>query len=93
MLREKSFNETLVQSWIDEICSRVSKQLVETNKPFKYIVTACIMQKNGAGLHLCHAAHWDASFDNAVVVRWPTEKKKDPNAKLVCIVTVYGVAY
>jgi hypothetical protein len=51
------------------------------------------MQKNGAGLHLCHAAHWDASFDNAVVVRWPTEKKKDPNAKLVCIVTVYGVAY
>ncbi len=57
------------------------------------IVTAVIVQKNGAGLHIGHSAHWDISNDNALVVRWPTEKKKDPNARLSCIVTVFGVAY
>lgn len=56
-------------------------------------VTAVIVQKNGTGLHIGHSTHWDISNDNAVVVRWPTEKKKDPNARLNCVVTVFGVAY
>ena len=56
-------------------------------------MTAVIVQKNGTGLHIGHTTHWDISNDNAVVVRWPTEKKKDPNARLNCVVTVFGVAY
>ncbi len=51
------------------------------------------MQKNGAGLHVGHSAYWDIANDQAVVVRWPPEKKKDPNARLICLVTVFGVAY
>lgn len=50
------------------------------------------MQKNGAGLHLGHSCHWDITNDNALIVRWPSEKRKDPNARMVCIVCVYGVA-
>jgi hypothetical protein len=37
VLKDKVFNDKLVQGWVDEICSSVTKELVETNKPFKYI--------------------------------------------------------
>ncbi len=51
------------------------------------------MQKNGAGLHACHSCHWDATNDNVVVAKWPSEKKKDANARLVCILYIFGVAH
>jgi hypothetical protein len=37
VLKDKVFNDKLVQGWVDEICSSVTKELVETNKPFKYL--------------------------------------------------------
>ena len=51
------------------------------------------MQKNGAGLHSAYSCFWDRALDNTVIVKWPSEKKKDPNARVVCIVTIFGVAY
>ena len=51
------------------------------------------MQKNGAGMHMAHSCYWDAVNDNVVVCRWPNERRKAPNARTVCFVTVYGVAY
>ena len=36
VLKDKVYNETLVQGWVDDICSRVTKELIDTNKPFKY---------------------------------------------------------
>ena len=36
VLKDKTYNDMLVQGWIDEICSRITKELIETNKPFKY---------------------------------------------------------
>ena len=41
------------------------------------------MQKNGAGIHMGNSAYWDAANDNFVMARWPNEKRKDPNARLV----------
>ena len=41
------------------------KNLAALNKPFKYVVTAIIMQKNGAGLHTAMGAYWDARKDGA----------------------------
>lgn len=41
------------------------KNLAGLGKPFKYIVTAIIMQKNGAGLHTAMGAYWDARKDGA----------------------------
>ena len=52
------------------------------------------MQKNGAGLHASHSSYWETANDSTVVVaRWPSEKRKDPNARVVCLVTVFGVAF
>jgi Tctex-1 family len=39
ILKDKTYNDTLVQGWIDEICSRIAKELIQTNKPFKYAGT------------------------------------------------------
>lgn len=124
VLKDKMYNDTMAQKWIDEICSRITKELVEMNKPFKYLgeisttsiafqhfshrydpnnillcvvlfslVSCTVMQKNGAGLHMRHSCFWDRTNDNTVIARWPSEKKKDPNARVVCIVTIFGVAY
>lgn len=93
VLKDKAFNDSLVSTWIDEICSKLSKELIESNKPFKYVISCAIMQKNGAGVHLGHSCHWDAVNDNTVVTRWPSEKKKDPNAKVICMCTVFGLSY
>ncbi len=37
VLKDKMYNQNQIASWIDEICSRVNQQLIEMNKPFKYI--------------------------------------------------------
>jgi len=93
VLKDKFYNDQQVQGWIDEICSAVTLELINTKKPFKYLVSCTIMQKNGAGLHSSHSCYWDAAMDNTVVARWPSEKKKDPNARCCAIVQVFGIAY
>lgn len=37
VLKDKMYNDINAQKWIDEICSRITKELVEMNKPFKYL--------------------------------------------------------
>ena len=51
------------------------------------------MQKNGAGLHLGYSCYWDSANDNTIVARWPNEKRKDPNARLQTIVTIFDLGY
>ena len=36
VLKDKVYNDIHVQGWVDEICSRITKELIDTNKPFKY---------------------------------------------------------
>ena len=91
VLKDKVYNDNLVQDWIDEICAKITKDLIDMNKPFKYIVSCIIMQKNGAGLHAVNSCFWDSSNDNSMTLKWPGEKKKD--SVLQCICTVYGIAH
>lgn len=37
VLKDKMYNDLHVQKWTDEICARITKDLVEMNKPFKYL--------------------------------------------------------
>ena len=51
----------------------------------KYVVTATIMQKNGAGVHSANALWVDPSNDGIVTVKWPTDKKGvEQNNVLLC---------
>ena len=59
----------------------------------KYVVTATIMQKNGAGVHSANALWVDPSNDGIVTVKWPTDKKGDGNRTMYCIVNVLALNF
>jgi len=70
------------------------KLLTELNKPFKYVVSCMIMQRNGAGIHSAHSCFFDVSNDNVARIAWPLANARDQhNSRMYCIVTVFGVAF
>eukprot|EP01036_Dinobryon_divergens_P003782 gene3782-5003_t len=44
--------------------------LQQLNRPFKYVITCVIMQKNGAGLITSASMHWDSVKDGLCRVPW-----------------------
>lgn len=48
------------------------QELHDLSKPFKYVVSCVIVQKNGAGFHIGHSAFWDISNDNVCQVSFAT---------------------
>ena len=81
-----------VQGWVDEICESCMEGLHALKKPFKYIVTCAIVQKNGAAFHTAHSSYWDISSDNLCQVAWPTEKMREQQGShMRCIVTAFGL--
>ena len=58
VLGKQVYTAKRVHDWTSAIVESVLKSLQAANKPFKYVVTCIIMQKNGAGLHT--ASTWSA---------------------------------
>ena len=46
-----SYAHAKVSQWTNSVVESCLASLTKLQKPFKYIVTCVIMQKNGAGLH------------------------------------------
>jgi dynein light chain Tctex-type 1 len=85
--------EAKSQHWVDAICDRCMAGLHGLNKPFKYVVTAAVVQKNGAGVHAGHSAYWDIGADNLCQVSWPTDKMREQQgSRIKCIVTAFGLS-
>ena len=63
----------------------ILKELQGLNRPFKYVVTTIIMQKNGAGMDTGAAMHWDSNKDGLVCIPWE-------NAEMHVVLTIYGVS-
>jgi len=84
-LNEHSYNPKKVNEWTNLIVTNCLKDLQALNRPFKYVITCVIMQKNGAGLITSSSMFWDSSKDGLCKVPWQ-------NATMHCIVTVYGVS-
>ena len=64
-LSEVQYDPAKVDVWANAVTDACLKGLQGLSKPFKYIVTTTIMQKNGAGLHSAVAAFWDSKKDGA----------------------------
>uniref|UniRef100_A0A8C5YEY9 Dynein light chain Tctex-type 1 n=1 Tax=Microcebus murinus TaxID=30608 RepID=A0A8C5YEY9_MICMU len=54
--------------WTTNVVEQTLSQLTKLGKPFKYIVTCVIMQKNGAGLHTASSCFWDSSTDGSCTI-------------------------
>ncbi|CAM9283182.1 unnamed protein product [Heterosigma akashiwo] len=81
----EAYNPRKVDDWQNTIVDSCLKELRAHNRPFKYVVTCIIMQKNGAAVNTCTSMFWDTGKDGHKHVAWE-------NAHLHCIVTVYGCA-
>jgi dynein light chain Tctex-type 1 len=57
------YNANKIDGKSNDVIEEVLKGLVAMDKPFKYVVTCIMMQKNGAGLHTSAACYWDTSRD------------------------------
>merc|ERR1711998_461361 len=83
------YEESKVPQWIATITERVMEDLVNLNKPFKYIVSVVIMEQTGGGINTANSAYWDSVRDGCKIVPWPPDKKK--NESITCITSVYGL--
>jgi len=93
-LKEHQYAEEMVPHWINGICETVMSKLNDSKKPFKYVVSCLIMQRNGAGVHTATSCFWDAGNDGVFTYVWPREKSKDVvNKSMYCIVTVFGLEF
>ncbi|XP_025098469.1 dynein light chain Tctex-type 1 [Pomacea canaliculata] len=80
-----AYQHNKVNQWTSSVVEQCLNQLTKLGKPFKYIVTCVIMQKNGAGLHTASSCYWDNATDGSCTVRWE-------NKTMYCIVSVFGLA-
>uniref|UniRef100_A0A3Q2VKN3 Dynein light chain Tctex-type 1b n=3 Tax=Haplochromini TaxID=319058 RepID=A0A3Q2VKN3_HAPBU len=80
-----AYQHNRVNQWTTSIVEQCLSQLSKLGKPFKYILTCVIMQKNGAGMQTASTCFWDNSTDGSCTVRWE-------NKSVYCIVSVFGLA-
>ncbi|KPP63892.1 dynein light chain Tctex-type 1-like, partial [Scleropages formosus] len=78
------FQTARVNAWTSAVVETCLSQLAKLGKPFKYIVTCIVMQKNGAGLHAASSCFWDNTTDGSCTLRWE-------NKTTYCIVSVFGL--
>ncbi|XP_032750630.1 dynein light chain Tctex-type 1 isoform X1 [Rattus rattus] len=62
-----AYQHSKVNQWTTNVVEQTLSQLTKLGKPFKYIVTCVIMQKNGAGLHTASSCFWDSSTDGRIL--------------------------
>ncbi|KAI5078460.1 hypothetical protein GOP47_0006131 [Adiantum capillus-veneris] len=78
------FHHEKVKRWTANVVELCMKRLADLDKPFKYVVTCIIMQKNGAGMSTATSCFWDTNVDGSRTIRWE-------NKSMYCIVTVFGL--
>lgn len=78
------YQHNRVNQWTTSVMEQCLNQLSKLGKPFKYIVTCIIMQKNGAGLQTASTCFFDSATDGSCAIRWE-------NKSMYCIVNVFGL--
>lgn len=82
---EGIFKVEKIKKWTDSIVESCLEEFTKLKKPFKYIVTCMINQKDGAGLHSHSSCFFNTDTDGVVTVRWE-------NNTMYTFVTTFGLA-
>jgi dynein light chain Tctex-type 1 len=83
VLNDTMYTPNKVNDWSNNIIAGALKGLQSLNRPYKYVITVIIMQKNGAGLLSASSTYWDVEKDGICKVKWE-------NNTMHCITTVFG---
>ncbi|KAF4751224.1 hypothetical protein FOZ62_024763 [Perkinsus olseni] len=68
-LQNAVYSKEKVNHWCNQLLDSCLKELAKLNKPFKYVVTCVIMQKNGAPLSTAATCWWDLKTDGLTCVQ------------------------
>jgi dynein light chain Tctex-type 1 len=82
ILKEVMWDETLVPQWISTICEKITKALVNLNRPYKFVVTCVMQQKIGATIHSSMSCYWESTTDGAVTYLYPPPQRAKEAAKM-----------
>lgn len=83
-----------VPQWINDICEKSMKSLVEISRNYKFVVTCMLMQKTGAGVQTSLSCFWENNTDGVYQLVFPNLRAKDSAQKTVqCIATVFCVKF
>uniref|UniRef100_A0A8C6R8A9 Dynein light chain Tctex-type 1 n=1 Tax=Nannospalax galili TaxID=1026970 RepID=A0A8C6R8A9_NANGA len=80
-----AYQHSKVNQWTTNVVEQTLSELTKLGKPFKYIMTCVIMQKNGAGLHTASSCFWDSSTGGGCTMRWE-------NKTMYCIASAFGLS-
>ena len=69
----KSLENEKVGEWTDAIVHRCLDEMVKLKKPFKYIVTCIINQRDGAGLYSHSLCYFNNETDLLSSVSWDND--------------------
>lgn len=70
----------------DKVHDQILKTLVnDVKKPFKYVLTVTLIQKNGAGMFATASKSWDRTIDGSCTISWQ-------NQTIHCLINVYALA-
>ena len=70
---EAAFQHAKMALWVETITETCIKRLVASAKPFKFVVTANVSQRAGAGLHAAAALRVNEQTDGMACVRWEND--------------------
>lgn len=90
-IQNAAYHHNKVSQWNSNIVEQALKKLTGMGKPFKYVVTCTIMQKNGAGLHCASSCYWDNASDGTLADTGSATYKYDAKTMNI-IVNVFGLA-
>lgn len=79
---EKKFEEERVKKETETITQQVLLELAKMKKPFKYLVTTTVNQRNGAAVYSVSKCFFNTDTDNVKSFRWE-------NDEVVCVVSVF----
>ena len=85
VLSDATYTPPRVNDWSNNILASALKGLQSLKRPFKYVLSVIIMQKNGAGLVSAVSTFWDLAKDGLTKITWE-------NNTMHCIVTVFGLS-
>ncbi|GLV40533.1 RIC3 acetylcholine receptor chaperone [Carabus blaptoides fortunei] len=75
VIGSNSYQQNKVNNWTTAVVEACTAELTKLQKPYKYIVTCTIMQKNGAGLHTASSCYWDNNTDGSCTIETKLSKR------------------
>ena len=94
ILENASWDEKMVPLWKNEIIEKVMRQLVDMKLPYKFIVTAMLVQKTDKNLTSACSVTWENNCDGIESFLYPPTRNKDSfNKTIQCLIVVMGVKF